>query len=114
MVTIVDFKTFEREDGENFFGLVVQGGVEVVKSHQTGRNYLTARTATIPTTFGQATCESLVGKTLEGKIKKVDCESYDYTPKDSDEVITLSHRYEFVTEESEILEDNVLDKDMVI
>ncbi|NHM06550.1 hypothetical protein G4D82_04900 [Flavobacterium sp. CYK-4] len=113
MVTIVDFKTFERENGENFFGLVVQGGVEVVKSQETGRNYLTARTATIPTTFNQITCESLIGSTLEGKIKKVECETYEYTPKDSDDVIQLSHRYEFVTEEAEILENNVVNKDFV-
>lgn len=113
MVTIVDFKTFEKENGENFFGLVVQGGIEVVKSQETGRTYLTARTATVPTTFNQVTCESLIGTTLEGKIKKVECESYHYTPKDSDEVIELNHRYEFVTEESEILENNVIEKDFV-
>lgn len=114
MVTVVDFKTFEKEDGENFYALVVQGGIEVVKSKETGRNYLTAKNATVPTTFSRSICESLIGTTLEGKVKKMECDSYDFTPKDSDEVITLSHRYEFVTEESETLENNVVDKEFVV
>jgi hypothetical protein len=114
MVTIVGYKMYEREDGENFFGLVVQGGIEVVKSVKTGRNYLTARTATVPTTFNLTTCESLVGTTLEGKVKKVECDEYDYTVKDTDEVIQLSHRYEYITDEAEILENNIMDKDLVI
>jgi len=114
MVTIVDLKTFEKEDGENFFGLVVQGGIEAVKSRETGKIYLTARKATVPTTFNRITCESLIGTQMEGKIKKVECDDYDFTPDGSDNVITLSHRYEFTTEESEILENHLVDKDLVI
>lgn len=113
MVTIVDFKTFEKEDGENFFALVVQGGIEVVKSQTTGRNYITSRNATVPTTLSEMTCKSLIGTTLEGKVKKVECDPYDYTDKNGD-IIELSHRYEYITDEAEILADNLTDKETVL
>jgi hypothetical protein len=32
MVKIVGFKTFERKDGSEFCALIVQGGIEAVKS----------------------------------------------------------------------------------
>ncbi|MFT6797689.1 MAG: hypothetical protein ACJART_002842 [Maribacter sp.] len=44
MVTIVDYRTYLREDGSEFHSLVVQGGAEAVKSKKTDRIYLTART----------------------------------------------------------------------
>jgi hypothetical protein len=43
MVQIVGFKTYQNEDGEDFNVLVVQGGLEVVKSAQSGRNYVTVK-----------------------------------------------------------------------
>ncbi|WP_278034978.1 hypothetical protein [Flavobacterium nitratireducens] len=113
MVTIVDYKTFSKENGENFFGLVVQGGVEAVRSTQTGKMYFTSKTATVPTTFNEITCKSLVGTTLEGAVKKVECDDYEYTVKETGEVITLSHRYEYVTAEEEILNNNLVPKEMV-
>ncbi|MES2545504.1 MAG: hypothetical protein V4548_11505 [Bacteroidota bacterium] len=113
MVTIVDYKSFEKENGENFFGLVVQGGIEAVKSVQTGKMYFTAKTATVLTTFNEQTCKSLIATTMNGNVKKIDCDSYDYTVKDTGEVILLNHRYEYVTEEMEILQNNVMDKEFV-
>ena len=113
MVTIVDYKSFEKENGENFFGLVVQGGIEAVKSTQTGKVYFTARTATVATTFNETVCKGLIGNTLEGSIKKIDCDSYDYTVKETGEVIRLNHRYEFVTDEMSIIENNVVQEEFV-
>jgi len=113
MVTIVDVKTFEKEDGENFFALVVQGGIEVVKSQQTGRNYITSRSATVPTTLNEMACKSLIGTTLEGKVKRVECDPYDYTDKNGD-TMELSHRYEYISDEAEILEENLADKETVL
>ena len=37
MVTIADYKTYQREDGTDFYVLVVQGEVEAVQSKETGR-----------------------------------------------------------------------------
>ena len=42
MVTIVDYKGYQREDSTEF-ELIIQGGVEAVRSQETGRTYLTAR-----------------------------------------------------------------------
>ena len=114
MVTIVDYKSFEKENGENFFGLVVQGGVESVKSGKTGKMYLTAKSATVPTTFNESVCKSLLGSTLEGSVRKIECDSYEYTIKDTGEIIELKHRYEYVSDEAEIIQKNVLELESVL
>lgn len=114
MVTIIDFKTFTKDNGENFYGLVVQGGIEATRSLQSGTMYFTAKTATVPTTFNEATCKSLIGTTLDGSVKKVECDSYDYTIKDTGEIIQLSHRYEYITNEEEILHKNLISEEVVV
>jgi len=114
MVTIIDFKTFTKENGENFFGLVVQGGIEATRSLLTGKMYFTAKTATVPTTFNETTCKSLVGTTLEGCVKKIDCDSYNYTVKETGEIIKLSHRYEYLSAEEEILHKNLVSEEVVV
>ncbi len=114
MVKIVDFKTYEREDGTEFNVLIVQGGVEVVKSKQTGRNYLTARKTSVPSTFDAMTCKSLIGTDLEGKIQKVEVEPYEYTIQSTGEVITLTHSYEFVNEQNEIINQNLVTEHSVM
>lgn len=114
MVTIIDYKTFTKENGENFFGITVQGGVEAVRSASTSKMYFTAKTATVPTTFNEITCKSLVGTTLEGSVKKVECDSYEYTVRETGEVIMLTHRYEYISEEEAIIQSNLVDKEIVV
>ena len=75
--------------------------------------YLTARTATVSCTFDENTCKSLIGSELSGKIMKVDVEPYEYTVPDSGEIITLTERNEFVSEEEAILQDNLVKKEEV-
>ena len=114
MVTIVDYKTYQKEDdGTDFHVLIVQGGLESVKSKETQRTYLTARTAKVPCTFNELTCESLIGTQLSGAIQKVQVEPYEYLIPDTGEMITLTHRYEYIGEEESIIKDNVVDKEMV-
>lgn len=113
MVTIVDYKSFEKENGENFFGLVVQGGIEAVKSGQTGKVYFTAKTARVATTFSEETCKTLLGTTLEGSVKKIVCDPYDYTVKETGEIMQFNHRYEFVTDEMEVLESHIMQEEFV-
>lgn len=110
MVTIVGYKTFEKENGENFYCLVVQGGIEAVKSQQTGRTYLTAKTVNVPTTFDEQTCSGLIGERISGVVKKVKTDPYDYTVTETGEIIQLNHRYEFVNEEDSIIESNVIEQ----
>ena len=98
MVTIVDYKTYLREDGTEFHALVVQGEIEMVTSKETGRVYITARSANVACTFDENTCKSIIGTEPDGRIKKVTVEPYEYTLPETGEIITLSHRYEFVSE----------------
>ena len=76
MVSIVDYKAFQKENGEKFYSLVVQGGVEAIKSKESGRTYLTAKTTNLACTFNEITCKSLIGTQLPGQIRKVEVEPY--------------------------------------
>lgn len=96
MVRIVNFQKRTTEQGREFFTLELQGGVEIVKSQETGKSYMTARKASMSSTFDEFTCQSLIGTELPGSIKKLECEAYSYTIKDTGEIITLNHRFEYV------------------
>lgn len=113
MVQITDYKTYKREDGEAFNVLIVQGGVEPVKSRKTGRTYLTAKTTRVSCTFDEQTCKSLIGTMLPGSIKKIEVEPYEFTIAETGEVIERSHRYEYISEEESIVKDNVIEVEEV-
>ncbi len=98
MVRIINYKTRQKEDGTEFYLLEVQGGIEMIKSKSTGQYYATAKKALVSTTFDEATCMGLIGTEFPGKITKVSTEPYQYTIRDTGEVITLDHRYMFVPE----------------
>ena len=59
MVTIIDFVKRTNLDGDEFNSLILQGGIELVKSHQTGNYYATAKQTSITCTFDDAMCQSL-------------------------------------------------------
>jgi len=99
MVTIINFKERTKEDGTSFFVLEVQGGIEMVQSKTTGNFYATAKKAYLPSTFDALTCQALVGTQMPGSIEKEACEPYEYTVKETGEIITLAHRYCYVPEE---------------
>lgn len=98
MVTIIGYKERITKEGESFFVLELQSGVKMVKSKQTGKFYVTAKKATIPSTFDQSTCESLIGTQMSGTIEQVKTEPYEYTIKETGEVIELDFRYEYQEE----------------
>jgi len=114
MVTIADYKSIEKENGDKFFVLEVQGSPEVARSKQTGRVYLTARTTNVPVTFGEQVCKNLIGTQMDGSIKKVECEPYDYIVKETGEEIELTHRYEYVDEALEAISAQMVDSADVI
>lgn len=97
-VKIIDYKHRITDAGKAFFALTLQGGIEVVQS-TTGKQYITIRKASLPTTFDEPTCQSLIGQDLPGTIYKVECESYEYTMPDTGDIIMLNHRYDYVHEE---------------
>jgi len=113
MVTIVDYKKYQRENGETFYALEIQGGIESVKSKETGRTYFTARTAKVSCTFNEMTCKALIGSQMPGSIKKVNVEPYEYVDQQTGETIQLEHRYEYLSEEESIIEQQVLKNEMV-
>lgn len=98
MVTIVDFQKRKNSRGEDFNVLILQGEVEVVVSKETGKPYLTARKASIPCTFDELIAKTLIGKTLTGGIKKVDCEEYEFTVPNTKKKLKLNYSYAFSAE----------------
>ncbi|MFH4969318.1 hypothetical protein V8G61_14025 [Gaetbulibacter sp. M240] len=96
MVTVKEIKKAENSKGEEFYGLIVQSGAVPVKSKRSGRVYITAKTAFVATTFDEETASSLIGSEFEGTIRKVETDPYEYTIEETGEIITLSHRYEYV------------------
>ncbi len=102
MVRITNYQRRVTEQGKEFFTLELQGGIEVVKSQETGRSYMTAKKASMSCTFDELTCQSLLGTELPGAVKKVSCEQYSYTIRETGEVITLSHRFEYTDTEEPV------------
>lgn len=98
MVRIVNYQKRQTEQGKDFFVLELQGGIEMIKSQETGQMYITARKSSISSTFDELTCQSLIGTELPGNIEKVNCNPYEYTIRDTGEVIMLSHKFQYVEE----------------
>jgi hypothetical protein len=99
MVRIINYKRRQTENKE-FFVLEITGGIEMVQSMQTGQFYATAKKAYLSSTFDEETCKALVGTEIAGNIEKQECEPYEYTVKDTGEMMMLSHRYVYVPEVS--------------
>ncbi len=95
MVKIIDFRIRTNSQNETFCALVLQGGLEMVKSKETGNFYATAKSATITSTFTEDQCKGLIGQELPGSIRKVQCDPYEFTIKDTGENVTLQHRWEY-------------------
>ncbi len=114
MVKVIDFKTRSNELGKEFNVLIVQGGVEPIKSRTTGKIYFSIRKASVPCTFEEAICEELIGTSFEGKIKKIACEPYEYTIEETGETVELSYRYEYVDEAIDLLEEHLVRAEEVI
>lgn len=107
-VTVVDYKSRKNAEGETFYALVLEGDITMVQSRETGSFYATKKQASMTSTFDEDTAASLIGKTLPGKIERVDCQPYEFTIEDSGEVITLSHRYQFIPEGHEVPKPSTL------
>lgn len=114
MVKITDYKTMQNEANETFHSLVVQGGLESVRSKETNRIYFTVRQASVPCTFDEETCKSLVGSELDGAVVRVEVDPYEYVNEDTGETSVLSHRYEYISEEQQIVNQNLVESETVV
>jgi hypothetical protein len=106
MVQIVNFVVRQNSRGEAFYALILQSGIEMVKSNTTGRYYATAKQASVTSTFEEEQCRRLIGTEIPGSIKRVACEPREFTVPETGEVITISNRWEYA-KEGETLEENV-------
>ncbi|QLG45406.1 hypothetical protein [Costertonia aggregata] len=113
MVKIIDFKSRENEQGKKFFALIVRGGVEPLKSKETGKLYFTSKTASVPSTFDEETCKELIGTSFEGSVKRVSCKPYEFTIEDTQEIIELDYRFEYVNEALELIEERAISSEEV-
>ena len=107
MVTIVDFVKRQNKEGKEFNALILQSGIELVKSHETGRWYATAKKASITSTFDDAMCRNLIGQQIPGCVQRVECDPYNFTVKDTGEVLELTHRWIYL-KEGEVLAAQVV------
>lgn len=98
MITIVGYAPRQNSAGETFYTLLLQGGIEMVKSQTTGNYYATARRTSVTSTFDERTCKALIGEKLQGHVARMECESFDYTIQETGEVIKLNHRWVYVPE----------------
>ena len=114
MVTIANYEKRQGADGE-FFLLNLQGDIEIVVSQVTGLPYATAKKCKLSTTFDEATCAALVGRTMPGSIIKVPIdEPYEYTIPNTGEVIQLDYRYTYSPQEiHQTAEEAVFNKQAV-
>ena len=114
MVKIIDYKPRQGRDGESFFALIIEGGLEMVKSRQTGRYYATSKKASVTSTFDEATCRELIGEKISGSVQKVECEPYEMTIKDTGEVITLNHRWVYLKEGETLTEKVIAESEVAL
>ncbi|MFN6329154.1 MAG: hypothetical protein ACK5UE_06270 [Chitinophagales bacterium] len=93
MVKVVNYLERTTEEGKKFFVLEIEGKPELKASKTSGNFYVSVRKTTIPATFGEETCKSMVGQNLPGSIVKVEVEPYEVVNTDSGEVTTQNHRF---------------------
>lgn len=94
-VKVTNYHKRTTESGREFFTLELSGGVEIAVS-KNGNTYATAKKCSIPTTFGEEICQSMIGQDIAGSIERQDCEPFQWSNPDTGETIILNHRYSFL------------------
>lgn len=110
MVRIIGYKEREKEDGTPFYILELQGGVEMIRSTETGQFYATAKKAYVTSTFDEPTCKALIGTEMPGTIVKKEVEPYTYVVRETGEELVLTHRWVFVPQSEEAKQDEAIDQ----
>jgi len=104
MVTICDYALRTNKEGKDFYALILQGGISMVQSKQTGNYYVTAKKCSIGSTFDEQTCKTMIGEKIPGSIQKQTCEPYEYVAKETGEILQLTHRWVYLPEGATIEE----------
>ena len=112
MVTVIGFQKRTNAEGQDFNVMVLQGGIELIKSSETGNYYGTAKRATITCTFDDRMCKQLVGTRLPGKVQRVSCPEYEFLVPGTNEKLKLNHTYRYdaepATAEEHVYQEEVL------
>lgn len=98
MVRIAQVHLRESPKG-NFISLELQGDIELIQSQTTGKFYATAKRCFITSTFDLPTATALIGQQIPGTIVRMQCTPYDFTNKETGEVMKLTHTYAYVPHE---------------
>jgi len=98
MVTIVDYAVRQKSDGKEFIALILQGGIELVKSKVTDQYYATSKKCSITSTFNEATAKAMIGEKIPGSIQKQTCDPYSYVVKETGEMLELNFRWVYLPE----------------
>lgn len=109
MLVVSGFKQTENKEGKPFCQLILQGELELIQSKVSKRFYASAKICTIASSFSPEICSSLIGRTIPGSIKKVECPEYEYKIPGSTEILTLNYRWDYVPEDRE-MEEQVFEK----
>lgn len=98
MVTVVNYAIRQTKDGREFIALILQGGLSLVQSQQTGNFYGTVKQCSIPSTLDEITAKMMIGEKVLGSVQKKTCDAYEYVIKETGEVIQLNYRWVYVPE----------------
>jgi hypothetical protein len=99
MVIVKDYAIRQsKKDGREFIALILQGGLSFVQSKNTGNFYATVKQCSIPSTFDENTAKGFIGEKMPGSVQRMSCDTYEWTNKDTGEVIELSHRWVYLPE----------------
>ena len=105
MVTVVGVAIRQtKDDGREFVALIMQGGLCLVQSKKSGNFYATVKRCSIPSTFDAETAEKMVGEKVPGSIQRISCDPYDFTVKETGEIIRMNYRWGYVPEGATIEE----------
>ena len=99
MVTVINY-ALRKKEGESkpYISLTLEGGIEMVQSQNTGRFYATVRTCVVSSTFDEDTAARMIGKEMPGTIERVPCDAYDFTIKETGEIIRMGYRWDYKPE----------------
>ena len=101
MVRVTNAYQRTNEKG-SYVSLELLGDIIMIQSQKTGRFYAHARKCCVFSTFDKRTADSLIGSQMPGTIERVPCDPYDFTIKETGEVIKLAHTYGYCPHEGAI------------
>ena len=96
MVQVVETAMRTAKDGRQFYVLILQGGLSIVQSRQSGNYYATLKRCSIPSTFDEDTAKKMIGEKIAGSVQKKACDPYTFVAKQTGEIVSLDYRWVYV------------------